>query len=101
MLNSELGVELMKLKNLEYGSYDPTPVKNIMVLAEDTRIALRKSELVNLGLQNNEVEQRLENIYLNLRNGQQCVGLLLVHKRKFRKLVGCLSTILSKYSEFN
>ena len=60
-LNSELGVELIKLKNLETGSYDPTPVKNILVLAEDTRIALRKSELVNLGMQNNEVEQSIRN----------------------------------------
>ena len=72
-LNSELGLELLKLKYLEYGSYDPTPVKNIIVLAEDTRIALRKSELENLGLQNDEVERRLENIYLDLKNGQQCV----------------------------
>ena len=43
---SELGRELIKLKlNDEDESLEPTIVKHIVVTAEDTRIALRLSEL--------------------------------------------------------
>ena len=66
----------MKLKNIKSKSFDPTTVKDILVLAEDTRIAVRKSEIISLGLNKQEIERQLKNIdnlYLNLRNGQQCV----------------------------
>ena len=58
------------------GSYDPTHIKDIIVLAEDTRIALRKSEVMNQGLPKQEVERQLrfvDSLYLNLRTGQHCV----------------------------
>ena len=75
-LNSELGKELLKIKNINYQSYDPTPVKDILVLAEDTRIAVRKSENMSRGLQKEELQRQLrnvDNLYLNLKMGQQCV----------------------------
>ena len=75
-LYSDLGKELMILKNIKSKSFDPTTVKDILVLAEDTRIAVRKSEIISLGLNKQEIERQLKNIdnlYLNLRNGQQCV----------------------------
>ena len=75
-LHSELGTELLKIQNLKKQSYDPTPVKNILVSAEDTRIAVRESEIMHIGLEKHEVERQIRNLhelYLNLKNGQQCV----------------------------
>ena len=51
-------------------------LKNILVFAEDTRIAIRKSEIMNQGLSDEELKRQLkgiDNLHLNLRNGQQCV----------------------------
>ena len=75
-LTSELGKELMKMKNNGNESIDPTFAKDILVLAEDTRIAVRKSEVMNQGLQKHEIERQLQNVdnlHLNLRTGQQCI----------------------------
>jgi hypothetical protein len=51
-------------------------VKNIIVFAEDTQIAVRKSEIIGQGLERSELERQLKNIddlHLNLNQGQQCV----------------------------
>ena len=45
---SELGKEMIKMHNLNSNfCIDPTIVKDLLVYTEDTRIALRKSELIN------------------------------------------------------
>jgi hypothetical protein len=75
-LNSELGNELMRIQNQSNKSIDPTTVKSILVLAEDTRIAVRKSEIMNQVVDEQELERQLrsiEDLHLNLRTGQQCV----------------------------
>ena len=76
-LTSELGIELMQLMtNEKENSLDPTIVKNIIVTAEDTRIALRLSELATEIRDQAELEHRTEvvkQLRLNLLTGQQCV----------------------------
>ena len=76
-LASELGKELFKIQNIQDDqSIDPSSVKNIIVFAEDTRIAVRKSEIMSQGLNNEELKRQLksiDNLHLNLNNGQQCV----------------------------
>ena len=75
-LNSELGKELMKMHKNRTESIDPTCTKNILVLTEDTRISVRKSEIINQGSEKQETERQLRNIdnlHLNLRTGQQCI----------------------------
>ena len=75
-LNSELGKELNQMQSIRNESIDPTFAKNLLVLAEDTRIAVRKSEIMNQGLQKEEIERQLrnvDNLHLNLRTGQQCI----------------------------
>ena len=74
---SELGTELLHLMEIENNqSIDPTNVKQILVCAEDTRIALRKSEEMTKTQSKGELKKRLQNIerlHLNLNTGQQCV----------------------------
>ena len=76
-LSSELGEELLKIQNIQANKcIDPTNVKNIIVCAEDTRIALRKSELMSQIKEEQELSRQLrnvENTHLNLISGQQCV----------------------------
>jgi hypothetical protein len=71
---SELGKELVKMQCLN--SIDPTIIKEIMVFAEDTRIALRKSEIISEVKDKEEQARQLNNIdqvHLDLGTGQQCV----------------------------
>jgi hypothetical protein len=57
---SELGKELQKIQKLI--SIDPSTVKDIIVFAEDTRIALRKSEVMS---QVQDVEEQKKKIKAN------------------------------------
>ena len=77
VLNSELGSELLQLKmNQEDKTLDSTVVKTIIVAAEDTRIALRLSEL-EADLKNLDELKRQSNavkkLRLDLLTGQQCI----------------------------
>ena len=57
-------------------SIDPTTVRNIIVHAEDVRIATRKSILTSEIEDKSELVRMLDNVdrtYLNLSTGQQCV----------------------------
>ena len=77
VLNSELGLELMRLHaNTDDCSLDPTNIKDIIVTCEDTRIATRLSEIQSEGLHPIELERRstiIRDSRLNMRGGQQCV----------------------------
>ena len=74
---SELGLMIGELVNQESReSIDPTNIKNIIIFAEDMRIARRKSEVIQEIKDKNELSKALRNIdqmYLNLNRGQQCV----------------------------
>ena len=74
---SELGIMLSDLTKLDPGqSIDPTNIKNIIIFAEDMRIAKRKSEITDKIKDKNILSNMLRNIdqtYLNLKSGQQCV----------------------------
>jgi hypothetical protein len=57
-------------------SIDPTYLKSIIVMAEDTRIAIRKSEVMNQILEKHELKRQLkcvDDLHLKLGTGQQCV----------------------------
>ena len=75
--SSELGKELLFLQLSEQNkSLDPTTVKNIVVTAEDTRIATRISELEAEVTDQIQLENQItsvQNLRLNLLSGQQCV----------------------------
>ena len=76
-ISSELEYELIALKiNEEGGSLIPTNVKNIIVTAEDTRIATRISELsaeIDDQIQLQNQIRQVKDKHLNLISGQQCV----------------------------
>ena len=75
-LTSALGRELLKMKNYEYLSIDPTVVKDIIVTAENTRIAQRLSEVGLAVINERQKEKEMEQVrqtYLNLESGYQCV----------------------------
>ena len=77
VFHSELGLQLLKLKS-QYGKefLDATTVKNILVEAEDTRIATRMStltaEIKNQDLLSKRMTN-LQDLHLNLKSGEQCV----------------------------
>ena len=75
--NSELGAELIRLQVNELGgSLDPTGIKDIIVTCEDTRIAMRLSELQSEIFHPDELERQsrlIQSFRLDLRKGQQCV----------------------------
>ena len=77
LFNSELGTEILMLQsNKKNLSLDPTNVKQIIVSSEDTRIALRLSEIESVIQDQEQLARRIESIKatrLNLLNGQQCV----------------------------
>ena len=57
-------------------SLDPTIIKDIMVFAEETRIAIRKSEIMNKSIDDKEKTRQMrqiDEVHLNLGAGQQCV----------------------------
>ena len=74
---SELGLELLRLQSSEPEfALDATNVKQIIVTAEDTRIATRLSELqeeITDIIQLNARIATVEKSRLNLLHGQQCV----------------------------
>ena len=74
---SDLGNELINLKfNEESQSLDPTETKNILVSTENTRVALRLSELESEISDPIELQHQLElveRLCLDLYSGQQCV----------------------------
>ena len=76
-LTSELGKELMHLKSCNQNiALDPSNSKNIIVTAEDTRIATRLSEMpteVLDPIQLNNRRNAIEGMRLDLISGQQCV----------------------------
>ena len=76
--NSELGLELLRLKSDDGKHFlNANGVRNILVTAEDTRIATRMSELNNEVADQDQLNRRMRNIEdlrLNLSSGQQqCV----------------------------
>ena len=76
-LTSELGQELLRLHTISGKmTLDPSEIKNIIVAAEDTRVATRLSEIsyeiINQSLLEEQSAQ-IRNLRLDLRNGQQCV----------------------------
>ena len=75
--DSELGLSLNDLVNVEPSrSLDPTDIKTMIIYAEDMRIAEMKSELTDKIKDKEELRRRIntvEDTYLNLRTGQQCV----------------------------
>ena len=77
LLNSELGEELMRLRNSDQDiSLDPTTAKNIIVAAEDTRIAIRISEIekeVNDEAQRQRQIENVRRLRHDLLHGQQCI----------------------------
>ena len=77
IFNSELGIELKQLQLNQSGdALDPTFVKDIIVTCEDTRIALRLSDLQEEILDEDELQRQslvIRNFRLNLGRGQQCV----------------------------
>ena len=78
-LYSELGCELLSLHSTSSSNSDglnPTNVKNILVAADDTRIALRLSEVSMEAHDGINLEAQLESIRrmrLDLLRGQQCI----------------------------
>ena len=71
---SEVGRELKRMQTQNV--IDPTSIKEIIVFAEDTRIASRKSEVMSEILDLREQERRLrqiDQVHLDLSGGQQCV----------------------------
>ena len=75
-LFSDLGCELLSLRNSEADSLNPQIFKDILVTTEDTRIAKRLSDVT--GSFNDEVEARNEERIIlrerhNLKEGYQCV----------------------------
>ena len=101
---SNLGLELMVLKNIQPTQcIDPTVLKNIIVYAEDTRIATRKSELTSEIKDKEELAKMLENVdemYLNFNNRQQCVrDFFYLSERKHGRLVRCASNIQFYYNQ--
>ena len=77
VFDSDLGIELNQLQaRTNSEPLDPTSIKNIIVTAEDTRVASRLSELAIEISDKDELERRttiVENMRLNLYTGQQCV----------------------------
>ena len=75
--DSELGIELKRLQiNESGGALDPTGIKDIIVACEDTRIAIRLSELQLDILHPDELEMQsrlVQSFRLDLSRGQQCV----------------------------
>lgn len=75
--DSELGQELIKLQSSSKNkSLDPSTVKEIIATSEDTRVAVRLSELSYQIIDQNQVEnqsRQIENLRFDLRRGQQCV----------------------------
>ena len=74
---SDLGEELLHLQHSDQNtSLNPTNVKNIVVTAENTRIATRLSEISTEIHDQRQLDERtrgIENLRLNLYSGQQCV----------------------------
>ena len=74
---SELGLELIRLRDSnEESSLNPTAVNTIIVAAEDTRIALRISELEAEIQDETELEHRIgvvRRLRYDLLHGQQCI----------------------------
>ena len=77
LFTSELGLELLYLlSNNNTLPLDPLNVKNIITVAEDTRIAMEISEVEQQCLDKNienRRKQQIENNRLSLHSGQQCV----------------------------
>lgn len=77
VFESELGSKLYDLKNLDPNKcIDPTDIKELVIFTEDMRIARRKSEVTETITDKKQLQRMLENIdqlYLNMRTGQQCV----------------------------
>ena len=77
LFTSELGIELHQLQHKETSfGLDPTMVKNTLVSTENTRIAIRLSELEAEVNDPYELQHRVEvveGLRLDLQSGQQCV----------------------------
>ena len=77
LFNSELGEELVRLRNSAlHISLDPTTAKNIIVEADDTRIALRISEIEKEVPDEVQQQHQIEGIRRlrhDLLHGQQCI----------------------------
>ena len=72
--NSELGKELLKIQKQTL--INPSTVKEILVEAENLRITLRRSEIMETYKNKQDLNRQLENLnslHLNLITGQQCV----------------------------
>ena len=74
---SELGQEVLKLINSDQANaLDPSQVKNVLISTEDTRIALRISEVEENIEDSDILKQSVDNIKslrFNMLSGQQCI----------------------------
>ena len=90
--NSELGIEILRLKDSQEIYLDPTILKNIIVAVEDTRVSRQISEEtthLNNQIEIQRVEERILRQRFNLLDGQQCV----------RDLYLCLEVNLEDWPE--
>ena len=76
-LTSDLGKELLRLQSIKPDmALDPSTIKNIIVTAEDTRVATRLSEVSIEFLDQRQLDNQMkaiEEMRLDLITGQQCV----------------------------
>ena len=77
ILNSELGIELLRLHALnENSALDPSTVKEIIVCTEDTRVASRLSRLLTANMDEDTLAEQsriIKESRFDLHKGQQCV----------------------------
>ena len=77
IFNSELGQELLKLQSKSKSEIlDPSFLKDILITAEDIRVATRLSEISYQIFDKQQIgghSNQIESSRLDLRNGQQCV----------------------------
>ena len=79
--NYHLTLNLEKNANAKSSSLDPTNFKDIVVAAEDVRVATRLSELSYQIINKDDLEEqsaRIRNLHLDLSKGQQCVRDLFI-----------------------
>ena len=103
LFNSELGEELMRLKSSEQDILDPATAKTIIVGAEDTRIALRISELETEIEDEVQLEHQIRAVRRLRSTSWTTVhkGLLSLHARKYGKLARCLLYFQFRDKQFN
>ena len=76
MFDSDLGLELLRLQSIKHTlSLDPSNVKDIVILTEDTRIASRMSRLMTANHDESIIAEHsriIEDSRFDFGRGQQC-----------------------------